>query len=156
MATCNLGLALPVTTAAAFTVVLDIAISTTLISYLWIFPASLRLRYTHPHVHRPYRHPFGMTGIWISTILVTGWILLGSWVAVFPDSLEKLFGVGYGFKDAWGVDRVTFEYLTLGTLLVIVAIGVIGYWLGADVRAQTATTELGVDAADALATQPAG
>jgi uncharacterized BrkB/YihY/UPF0761 family membrane protein len=97
-----------------------------------------------------------MTGIWISTILVTGWIALGSWVAVFPDSLEKLFGVGYGFKDTWGVDRATFEYLTLGTLLVIVAIGVIGYWLGAGVRAQSATTELGVDPADALATQPAG
>src|SRR5438132_6854942 len=35
-------------TANAFTVVLDIAISTTLISYLWIFPAALNLRYTHP------------------------------------------------------------------------------------------------------------
>ena len=68
-----------------------------------------------------------MTGIWISTILVTCWIALGSWVAVFPDTLEKLFGVGYGFKDTWGVDRGTFEYLTLGTLLVIVAVGVIGY-----------------------------
>jgi amino acid transporter len=141
---------------AKFVVVLDIAISTTLLSYLWIFPAALKLRYSHPQVPRPYRHPFGMTGIWISTILVTGWIALGSWVAVFPDSLEKLFGVGYGFKDTWGVDRATFEYLTLGTLLVIVAIGVIGYWLGAGVRAQSATAELGVDPADALATQPAG
>jgi len=141
---------------AKFVVVLDIAISTTLLSYLWIFPAALRLRYTHPQVHRPYRHPFGMTGIWISTILVTGWIALGSWVAVFPDSLEKLFGVGYGFKSTWGVDRLMFEYLTLGTLLVIVGIGTVGYWLGAGVRSQVATAELDVDAADALATQPAG
>ena len=29
--------------------------------------------------------------------------LLGSWVAVFPDTLEKVFGVDYGFKDTWGV-----------------------------------------------------
>ncbi|HEY2830668.1 MAG TPA: APC family permease, partial [Thermoanaerobaculia bacterium] len=89
-------------TASAFTVVLDIAISTTLISYLWIFPAALKLRYSHPTVPRPFVHPWGMAGIWISTILTTGWILLGSWVAVFPDTLERLFKVSYPFKDSWG------------------------------------------------------
>jgi amino acid transporter len=125
-------------TASAFTVVLDIAISTTLLSYLWIFPAALRLRYTHPHVTRPYRHPWGTAGIWVSTILVTFWILLGSWVAVFPDTLERLFGVGYKFKDSWGVTQGVFEALTLGTLAVIVGIGLIGYWLGRGVRSQDA------------------
>jgi amino acid transporter len=121
-------------TASAFTVVLDIAISTTLISYLWIFPAVLKLRYTHPNVQRPYTHPWGMAGIWISTILVTGWILLGSWVAVFPDTLERLFHVGYAFKDSWGVSQWTFEGLTLGTIAVIVVIGLFGYATGAGVR----------------------
>ncbi len=128
---------------AKFVVVLDIAISTTLLSYLWIFPAALKLRYSHGHVKRPYVHPGGMVGLWISTILVTGWIALGSWVAVFPDTLEKLFGVGYGFKDTWGVDRVTFEYLTLGTLLVIVAIGMVGYVAAAGVRRETVTADIG-------------
>jgi amino acid transporter len=128
-------------TANAFTVVLDIAISTTLISYLWIFPAALKLRYTHPNVTRPYRHPFGMTGIWVSTILTTGWILLGSWVAVFPDTLERLFGVGYGFKDSWGVTQGKFEALTLGTLAVIVVVGLIGYSIGAPVRRDIVATE---------------
>ena len=61
-----------------------------------------------------------MTGIWISTILTTGWILLGSWVAVFPGMLERLFGVGYGFEDSWGVSQAKFEALTLGTLAMIV------------------------------------
>ena len=121
-------------TANAFTVVLDIAISTTLISYLWIFPAALKLRYTHPNVPRPYRHPWGMPGIWISTVLVTGWILLGSWVAVFPDTLERLFGVPYTFKDSWGVSQAKFEVLTLGTLVVIVVVGLIGYGVGGSVR----------------------
>ncbi len=124
-------------TANAFTVVLDIAISTTLISYLWIFPAALKLRYTHPNVERPYRHPWGMRGIWISTILVTGWILLGSWVAVFPDTLERVFGVGYGFKGSWGVSELTFEALTLGTLAVIVLFGLIGYAAGAGLRRES-------------------
>jgi amino acid transporter len=137
-------------TSAAFTVVLDIAISTTLISYLWIFPAALKLRYSHPHVHRPYVHPWGMAGIWISTILVTFWIALGSWVAVFPDSLERLFNVGYRFKDSWGVGQGTFEGLTLGTLVVIVVIGVVGYWFGTGVRQQTVDVPLEGEVAPAV------
>src|SRR5919205_417664 len=92
---------------AKFQVVLDIAISTTLISYLWIFPAVLKLRYSHPAVHRPYVHPWGLRGLWVSTILTTFWIALGVFQAVFPDVLEKLFGVGYTFKDSWGVSRAT-------------------------------------------------
>jgi hypothetical protein len=79
-----------------------------------------------------------MAGIWISTVLTTGWILLGSWVAVFPDTLERVFKVGYPFKDSWGVSQWEFEGLTLGTLAIIVAVGLIGYWAGRDVRAQGA------------------
>jgi amino acid transporter len=130
-------------TASAFTVVLDIAISTTLISYLWIFPAALKLRYSHPNVPRPFVHPWGMAGIWVSTVLTTGWILLGSWVAVFPNTLERLFGVGYPFKDSWGVSQWEFEGLTLGTLAIIVVVGLIGYWAGRDVRAQGADVPIG-------------
>src|SRR6478735_1896219 len=62
--------------AAAFNVVLTIAISTTLISYLWIFPAALKLRYSHPEVARPYRVPWGNTGMWLATGIVTFWIAL--------------------------------------------------------------------------------
>jgi amino acid transporter len=129
-------------TASAFTVVLDIAISTTLISYLWIFPAVLKLRYSHPEVPRPFVHPWGMAGIWVSTALTTLWILLGSWVAVFPDTLERLFGVGYGFKGTWGVTQGVFEALTLGTLGVIVGVGLIGYAAGRRVRAEAAVVPL--------------
>jgi glutamate:GABA antiporter len=125
-------------TANAFTVVLDIAISTTLLSYLWIFPAVLKLRYSHPHVARPYVHPWGMAGLWVSTILTTGWIALGSFEAVFPDVLEKIFGVGYGFKGSWGVGRGEFEALTLGTLAVITVFAWIGYHAGTGVRNEVA------------------
>jgi glutamate:GABA antiporter len=130
-------------TANAFTVVLDIAISTTLISYLWIFPAALKLRYAYPTVERPYRHPWGMRGIWASTILTTGWIALGSYVAVFPDTLERLFHVGYAFKDDWGVSEAKFEALTLGTLAVILIVALIGYAAGAGVRRDVALEPLG-------------
>jgi amino acid transporter len=131
-------------TANAFFVVLTIAISTTLISYLWIFPAALKLRYTHPHVRRPYVHPWGTVGIWVSAILTTGWIALGSWESVFPGVLERLFHVPYHFKDTWGVGRGEFEALTLGTLAVVLLIAVVGYWLGTPVREQTVETPLEV------------
>jgi amino acid transporter len=136
-------------TDSRFLTVLYIAISTTLISYLWIFPAVLKLRYSHGHVYRPYRHPWGKAGIWVSTVLVTFWIALASFQAVFPDVLEKVFGVGYPFKDTWGVGRGEFEALTLGTLGVIVVFGLVGYWFGAGVRAQTTTIELPLEPAAA-------
>ncbi len=118
---------------SAFQVVLDIAISTTLISYVWIFPAALKLRFTHPEVERPYRVP-GRYGMWIGSLVITGWVVLGSWVAIFPGTLEKIFGVGYNFKDNWGVGQGRFELYTLVTLGAIVAFGLIGYVLGSDVR----------------------
>jgi amino acid transporter len=125
-----------------FAVVLTIAISTTLISYLWIFPAGLKLRFSHPGVHRPYRVPGGAAGMWIATILSTGWVALGSWVAVFPGTLESLFGVQYDFMDTWGVSRGTYEALAIGTLAVVLIVALVGYAVARDVRAQAATVAL--------------
>jgi amino acid transporter len=125
-------------TASKFVVVLDIAISTTLISYLWIFPAALKLRYTHGHVHRPYRVPGAERGMWISGVLITIAVALGSWVAVFPGTLEKLLGLSYDFRGTWGVSRGTFEALTLGTLAVILLIAIVGYAAGREVREKAA------------------
>jgi amino acid transporter len=125
---------------SAFQVVLDIAISTTLISYIWIFPAALKLRFTHPDVERPYRVPTKY-GMWIGSLLITAWVALGSWVAVFPGTLEKLFGIPYDFEDNWGVSRGRFTIYTLVTLAVILAFGIIGYAMGADVRKDVVASE---------------
>lgn len=121
-------------TSDAFTVVLTIAISTTLISYLWIFPAAVMLRRRYPKVRRPYRVPFGEAGLWISAVLTTLWVALGSWVSVFPGTIEKWTGIAYNFRDSWGVSRAKFEALTLGTLGVITLLAIVGYVLGAPVR----------------------
>ena len=136
-------------TDSKFVVVLDIAISTTLISYLWIFPAALRLRSTHPAVHRPYRVPGGRAGIATATALITFWVALGSWVAVFPGTLEKLFGISYNFRSTWGVARATFEWLTLGTLGVILLVALVGYALAGDVRRRSAAVPLDMESAHA-------
>ena len=132
---------------AKFVVVLTIAISTTLISYLWVFPAAVKLRFSHPHVYRPYRVPGGNRGMWLVGILTTFWVALGSFVAVFPGVLEKLFGLSYDFKDEWGVSRGTYEALTLGTLAVVLAIALVGYALGRSVREQVAVVPLEPDSA---------
>jgi len=123
-------------TASAFQVVLTIAISTTLISYLWIFPAAVKLRSAYPTVHRPYVVPFGKWGLWISTAVITGWVALGTWVSVFPGLIERWTGLSYDFHGTWGVARGKFEALTLGTLGVITLVAVVGYALGAPVRRQ--------------------
>jgi amino acid transporter len=137
---------------AKFVVVLDIAISTTLFSYLWIFTAAIKLRYSHGHVRRPYRVPGGNRGMWIAGALTTFWVALGSFVATFPGVLEKLFGLSYDFQDAWGVSRATFEELTLGTLAVVLAIALIGYALGRSVRENVAVIPLEADVSPASVT----
>jgi hypothetical protein len=62
------------------------------------------------------------------------WIVLGSWVAVFPGTLERLFGEDYPFRDYWGVSQGTFEAFTLGTLVFLLALCAVGYVRGARVR----------------------
>ena len=132
---------------ATFYVVLTIAISTTLISYLWIFPTALKLRYLYPGVHRPYVHPFGKVWIWVSTLLVMFWIALGSFEAVLPGVLERMFGLSYDFKGTWGVTRAKYEAYTFGTLAIILVFALLGYWSAARVRGDVATVPIDPDSA---------
>ncbi len=131
--------------AAAFTAVLFIGISTTLISYLWIFPAAIVLRRKFGDVHRPYRVPFGEAGMWIAATLCTAWVALGTWVAIFPGTIEKWIGLDYDFRDEWGLSRTRFEVFTLGTLAVITLIAIVGYALGAPVRRRQVDIPLDTD-----------
>lgn len=105
--------------AATFTVVLTITISTSLVAYLFVFPAALRLRFTHADIKRPYAIPGGRAGLAVAVALTTFWAALGVWVAVFPGTLENLMGVHYDFVETWGVGRLRFEVFTLGTLAVL-------------------------------------
>jgi glutamate:GABA antiporter len=120
--------------AATFTVVLSIAISTSLIAYLFVFPSALRLRSTHADTPRPYAVPGGRWGMPLAVGITTFWAALGIWVAVFPGTLEGLFGLDYLFLEHWGVLRLRFEVFTLGTLAVLTVIAVAGYLQGRTVR----------------------
>ncbi|WP_115790187.1 APC family permease [Arthrobacter silvisoli] len=122
------------TSSALFGVVLTIAISTFLLSYLLAIPAAVRLRRKYPDAVRPFKVPVSDTGFRILGVICFAWILVGSWVAVFPGTLEVLFGLGYDFEGVWGVSQLTFEAFALGTLGSILALGIVGYIRGRKVR----------------------
>src|SRR5262249_23417546 len=93
---------------SSFGVVLNIAISTTLISYILMFPAAYILRRRHPHVHRPFRVPGSNTVMLACVVLITFWVSLGSWTAVFPGTLNNLLGHSYSFHAEKGVSQAKF------------------------------------------------
>jgi amino acid transporter len=128
------------TSAAVFGVVLSISISTFLLSYLLVIPAAVRLRRLYPEVERPFRVPVSDRGFAALGWLSFAWVLLGSWVAVFPGTLERLFGLDYDFRETWGVGQVEFETFTLGTLGVLLVLGGVGYVRGARVRSGRSST----------------
>jgi len=120
--------------ANTFNVVLYLATSTTLLSYLLIFPAAIVLRRKYARVHRSYVVPGGNFGLWLCVGICTAWMALGSWVAIFPGSLEHIFGYSYNVPDTYGVSWAKFEVFTLGTLGLVVLLGVACYLAGAPVR----------------------
>jgi amino acid transporter len=130
--------------ADTFGVVLNMAISTTLISYVLMFPSVYLLRRRYPNVPRPFRLPgAGDKPLLACVAVITFWVTLGSWTAVFPGTLDKLLGLDYSFADSWGVSQGKFEAFTLGTLAVIVVISVAGYYAGARTRATEVPLVLG-------------
>ncbi|MFC0673686.1 APC family permease [Brachybacterium hainanense] len=125
--------------AALFDVVLSVAITTYLFSYLIVIPAAVRLRLRHPEVPRPFRVP-GPNAVFVAFgVVTTGFVALGSWVSIFPGTLEALLGLPVDFSTAMGVPYAAFEALTLGTLGFIIAIALIGYVAGRRLRGDMAS-----------------
>jgi glutamate:GABA antiporter len=125
-------------TAKYFSVVLGLVISLTVLSYILIFPALIKLRYSHPHVHRPFRVPGGRAGVWIVGGLTTFWAVFASVVVLWPGLGTNWFGQN-GNPDASlpsGFNRTQFELSQFIPLGAILFIGVIFYLLGAKTRAR--------------------
>ncbi|MEO8955938.1 MAG: APC family permease [Ktedonobacteraceae bacterium] len=96
--------------ATLFSLVFGFTISTTTLSYLFIFPAYLILRYKYPNVHRPYKVPGGMVGAWIVTILPLIYAAVASYFILFPTDASV--------SNA-GVSRLTYELTQLLPLAFI-------------------------------------
>lgn len=111
--------------AGVFGVVLNIAVSTLLMSYLLIVPSAYRLR--RLGMPGAFKVPGGRPGLLVCTAVAYGWVVLGVWQTILPGTLEPAFGVGYDFVEKWGVSRGTFELFTLATLAAVVAFALTGY-----------------------------
>jgi glutamate:GABA antiporter len=119
-----------------FTVVLGLVISTTTISYIVIFPALIKLRYSHPHVPRPYRLPGGTAGFWIVGGLCTFWAIFASIVLIYPGIGTNWFGQ-HGNPDAAlpsGFTRGQFEWSQIIPLAFFLVAGILFYVAGTKTR----------------------
>jgi amino acid transporter len=142
-----------------FSVVLGLAISTTTVAYVFIFPAVVRLRYTHPDVPRPYRIPLGNIGAWICGSLTTLWAALATAALVWPG-----FGIGWfgtsGSADSalasvnFAGERLQFELSQFIPLAAIVLLGLVFYFSGEATREEVVTLPITEDA-PALEPSPA-
>ena len=122
-----------------FGAVLGVTISTTLISYLGIYPAVWKLRRSHPNVARPYRMPWCT----VLTVILTLQILIATVQLIMPGLGDQWFGSNYA-PDGWDYSQRGVYLLTeLVPVLAFAVIGTLFWWLGRDPRAQTVTVASG-------------
>ncbi len=113
-------------TAKYFGVVLGIAISTTLMSYIAIFPALWKLRVSHPDTPRVYRAPAArFLSIWLTLLVTFATVQL-----MAPGLGDEWFGDDYR-PDGWEQsEKWKFLLTELIPLLVFVTIAVIFWAVG--------------------------
>ena len=103
-------------TVGLFSIVLGFTISTTTLSYLFIFPAYIILKYKYPHIRRPFQVPGGMVGAWIVTLLPLIYVALASYSILVP--LDATIAIS-------GVSRFTYEltqFIILGAIVLLTVI----------------------------------
>ncbi|MGI4896468.1 MAG: APC family permease [Janthinobacterium lividum] len=109
-----------------FGVVLALAVSTTLISYLGIFPAAWCLRRRNPDVARPYSSPV----IGLTTLLSMAWIAFCTLQLLFPGAGDGWFSADYR-PEGWEFsERWTYLLTELVPLVVFTAIATVFWVIG--------------------------
>ena len=121
-----------------FSVMIALAVSSTALCYVFMFPALVVLRRKYPHARRPYRVPGGMTGAWAAALITELFVVVTAVTLLWPGAINALLGQSYSIKRSFGVSRVFFESVTLGVFGVMVLLGVVFWAVGAANRALAA------------------
>ncbi len=122
-----------------FSLMLDLTVSTTVLAFIFMFPAVITLRKKYPDVHRPFKVPGGTFGLWLCVILTEAAVIITGFTFLWPGFLDHyVFGKAYSIQDSWGVGRTYFEVVTLGSFVVIILVAVIFWAWG---RAETKNDE---------------
>jgi glutamate:GABA antiporter len=115
-----------------FGAVLGVTISTTLISYLLIYPALWKLRRSHPDVTRPFKMPFYRP----LTVLLMILVAIASVQLIAPGVGDSWFGNGF-LPDGWSYgERWVYLWTELIPVLAFIGVGVLFWWLGRKTRAE--------------------
>ncbi|HZS76874.1 MAG TPA: APC family permease [Ktedonobacteraceae bacterium] len=123
--------------------VFGFVVSTTTLSYLFIFPAYFILRLKYPNVPRPYKVPGGTVGAFIAMLLPLIYAAVASYFILIPTDATLT-------ND--GVDRLTYELTQFVPLAVIVLLTVIFYvWGHAEKRNRDVVVELNLENAGEVA-----
>jgi amino acid transporter len=139
-----------------FSVMIALVISTTSVSYVFVFPALIALRRKYPDEPRPYRVPGGTAGAWIAAGISELFVVVTAVTLLWPGAINSWFGQPYSIESSWGVSRVFFESVTLGAFAVMIAVGVVFWAVGALGRRRglTGETALVTDQAATPGTNP--
>ncbi len=116
--------------ASFFSIMLALVISSTAVGYISIFPALLILRRRYPNAQRPYRVPGGTAGAWAAVIISEVFVVVTAITLLWPGAINNLFGQSYSIESAYSVSRPFFEWVTLGSLAAMIAIGLVFWMLG--------------------------
>ena len=131
-----------------FGLVLGFVISTTTLSYLFIFPSFLILRYKYPTVHRPYKVPGGIVGAWIATILPLAYAAVASFFILWPSDATVANN---------GIARVTYELTQFLPLAFIVLLTTVFYiWGHAEKRNRDVVVDFNPESASEIAVSGGG
>jgi amino acid transporter len=116
--------------ASFFSIMLALTISSTAVDYVAIFPALLILRRRYPNTQRPYRVPGGTAGAWVVVIITELFVIVTAVTLLWPGAINNLFGQSYSIESAYSVSRPFFEWVTLGSMAAMIALGLVFWRLG--------------------------
>src|SRR5580698_1604297 len=117
-----------------FNAVLGVTISTTLISYLFIYPALWKLRRSHPDTPRPFKMP----AYRVLTVVLMVLVAVATVQLIAPGTGSSWFGSDF-IPEGWTyAQRSTYLLTEAIPVLTFICIGVLFWWLGRKTRAEAA------------------